>query len=93
MQELLLDSNFCTAHCLASKAADLACLIGYNTIAFSMNSEVTAGVGACAGTLGLADLTNDNLANTDFLTTEELNAEALALTVAGIFASTACFYV
>jgi len=87
----LLNSNFGAADGFAGKTANLANLVGDNTITLSVDGEVTAGVCASTSALGLADLAHDNLADADFLATEQLNTEALALAVAGIFAGTACF--
>lgn len=58
-----------------------------------MHGVVAADLGAFAGALGQADLPYDNLADLNLLAAINLNTEALALAVAGIFGGTACFYV
>jgi hypothetical protein len=58
-----------------------------------MNCEVAAQHCAFAGSLGLTNLTDDDLAILDFLATKQLNPQALAGTVVDVFGGTASFYV
>jgi hypothetical protein len=59
----------------------------------SVNSKVFAHFGAFAWELGHADLSKDNLANSNFLATTALNTKSLAGAVSGIFSGTARFNV
>jgi hypothetical protein len=56
-----------------------------------VNGEITAHFSTDAGTLGLANLTDDNLAGFDLFATIELHPEALARTVMNVFGGTAGF--
>jgi hypothetical protein len=89
----LLDGNFGAAHRFASEAANFAGFVGYHTVAVGVNSVVAANLGAFAGTLGKTNLTDNDLAGFDLLTTVHFNAKALTDAIAGIFGGTACFYV
>ena len=89
----LYNSDFGAADGFAGEAADFAGFKRYYAVAVGVDGKVAAELGAFAGALGHADLTDNNLAGGDFLAAEQLNTEALALAVAGIFGGTACFNV
>lgn len=67
-------------------------MVGYDSVFFSMNSEVAAKLCSFAGTFAESDLANNYLAGFDFFTTIELNAKPLAGAVMDIFGGTASFY-
>lgn len=74
----LLDGDFGAADAAAAERAEGAARHLDDAVTCSMDGEVAAHRGACAGALGHADLTNDNLAGLDCLATEKFDAEALA---------------
>jgi len=89
----LFDGYFGTTNGFAGKTANLAGFVGDHTIALGVKGVVAAYGCALAGTLGQANLANDNLTGLNFLTAKDLNTEALSWTVASILGGTAGFYV
>jgi hypothetical protein len=90
-REKLLDSNFHARHAAARESADFAGLEGDDAVFGGVDGEVTAHFGAGTGTLGHADLADDDLAGLNFLAAKKLNAKALAGAVVDIFGGTASF--
>lgn len=90
---MLFDRDFGAADRAAAEGTDLTAGHLDDAVAGGVDGEIAAHHGAAAGALGHADLTDDDLAVFDFLAAKQLDAEALALAVAGIFAGTASFHV
>lgn len=88
---MLADSNFGPADALTGEAAEFAGRVRDDAVTGGMDGKVGTQHGTVAGALGQADLADDDLAGLDSLAAEELDAEALAFTVAGIFGGTAGF--
>lgn len=72
--KMLLDSNFSPADGLAAEGADFAAGHLDDTVAGGVDGVVAAQEGAVAGTLGKADLADDNLTGFDSLAAVNLNA-------------------
>lgn len=64
-----------------------------DTITRSVDGEVATEHGADASPLGLTNLADNDLTGLDSLAAEQLDAQALADAVAGVFTGTACFNV
>ena len=88
---MLFYCDFGAADGLAGEQADLADLELDHTVMCGVDREVAAEEGALTRTLGLASLADDDLAGFDLLATKNLNAEALAGTVAVVFTGTTSF--
>jgi hypothetical protein len=88
---LLFNGYFGATNGFTGKTANLAGLIGYDTITLGVQRVVAAYSRTFTGTLAQTNLANDNLAGLNLLATINLNTEALAWAVASIFGGTACF--
>jgi hypothetical protein len=75
--ENLLNDDLGTAFSFAGKALCFDFPEADGTIYSSVDGEVTAEVGAFAGLLGFANLSDENFASTDFLAAKTLHTESL----------------
>ena len=75
---VLDDGDFSAGDAFAGEGAEAASRVFDDAIAVSMDSKVAADFGADTTSFSHTNLADNDLADFDFLTTEELNAEALA---------------
>ena len=73
----LLDDYLSTTFGFAGKFAGFDLFVADYTVTSSVNSEVSAHVGAWASLLSFADLADDYVASFGFLATKKFDAEAL----------------
>jgi hypothetical protein len=92
-KEYLLNDDLRAWAGLAAEALDAYFAEADNASFGSVNREIAANKGAVACELGLANLTNNNLAGIYFLATKTLHTQALAGGIVDVFTGTACFYV
>lgn len=88
----LFDGDFGASYRLAAEGADFAAGHLHGAVFGGVDGEVAADGGAFAGALGHTDLADDDFAVFDRLATETLDAQALALAIAGVLAGTASFH-
>jgi hypothetical protein len=88
----LFDGDFGAADRAAAESTDFARLHFYYAVTSRMNGKIATGCGADARALCHTDLADDNLSDFDGLAAEQLDAEALAWTIAGIFGGTPGFH-
>ena len=77
MSNCLNDGNFGAADRAAAEGADFAATKSNDAVTSGVDGVVAANAGADATTFAEADLADDDLADFDFLTTKQLDAEAL----------------
>jgi hypothetical protein len=88
---VLLDGDFGAADGAAGEGADFAALHFYGAVFGSMNGKVAAHSSASTGTLGGANLANNNFAVFDHLAAKAFDAKALTDAIARILGSTTGF--
>lgn len=69
----LLDGDFGAGDGTAAEEADFALFVGHDAVFGGVDSVVAAHLGTGAGSLGLAGLADDDLADLDFGAAKQLN--------------------
>jgi hypothetical protein len=87
----LFDGDFYAGYAAAAEGADFAGGHLYDAVASSVDGEVAADGSTDARALAHANLADYDLTSFDGLAAKKLDAEALALAIAGVFACTAGF--